>query len=318
MSSSTPDPDDTNDSSTAVTGITDVDLSIDKTASAPNVDVGDDVTFTIRVTNDGTSVAGPVTVTDRVPAGLVVSSASATGGTCTVDGNLVTCTGITVAPNGGTADVTVVAEATGNGEVDNVAELSCDCLLSPVTSDPATVAIERNADLGVTKTADARTVEPGTAITYSIVVRNDGPDAAPAVTVVDRLPTGLTFVSSSVTVGSFDAGTGVWTVGDMANGAVATLTLVATADSEGTFTNVATVDSDVFDPDGADDVDEAIVSVVSVDLPATGGGNGLVMLWWALGVMIVGAWLWTLATRGFRRDRDKPDGTGSGGTLVAT
>jgi len=297
VQSDTPDPDVTNDSSTAVNGITDVDLSIDKTASSADVGFGDDVTFTITVTNDGTSTATPVTVTDSVPGGLVVKSADSTDGTCAIDGNDVTCSGIDVAPNGGTVEITVVAEATGNGVVTNTADLVCGCLLSPVTSEPAEVAIERNADLNVSKEADARNVEPGVPITYTIIVRNDGPDPAPGVAVTDRLPAGLTLVSSSVTVGEFDPVSGLWMIGDMADGDVASLVVVATAAAPGTFVNVATVDSDVFDPDSADDVDEATVTVVSADLPATGGGNGLVVVWWAAGVVAAGALLWLMAAR---------------------
>jgi len=312
VQSATPDPDTTNDTSTAINSITDVDLSIVKTASAPAVELGQNVTFTIRVTNDGTSIATPATVTDAVPDGLAVVSVTADSGTCTVDGNNAACTDMAIAPNGGTVDVTVVAEATGNGVIENTAELSCGCLLQAITSAAAEVTIQRTADLSVSKVADATTVTPGTTVTYTITVRNDGPDAAPGVTLTDRFPDGLTMVSSSVTTGTFDAATGVWTIGDMADGDIATLTVVALATTEGTFTNVAAVESAVVDPDASDDDDEATVTVVSIDLPATGGGSGLIMVWWAIGALLLGAVLWGLATRAGRRDRGGPSGNSSG------
>jgi hypothetical protein len=70
------------------------------------------------------------------------------------------------------------------------------------------------------------------------------------VQVTDLLPAGLTFVSSTPSQGTYDSATGLWTVGSIANGATATLQIVATLATAGTKVNVAQVTaSDVFDPD---------------------------------------------------------------------
>jgi uncharacterized repeat protein (TIGR01451 family) len=106
------------------------------------------------------------------------------------------------------------------------------------------------ADLAVTKTVDIAAPVVGTNVTFTLMVRNNGPAAATGVTANDPLPAGLTFVSASPTVGTYNSATGVWTIGTLAAGAVATLTLAATAAGPaGTArTNTATVASAITDP----------------------------------------------------------------------
>ena len=58
--------------------------------------------------------------------------------------------------------------------------------------------------------------------------------------VADLLPAGLTFVSATPSTGSYNSGTGVWTVGNLANGASASLSLVATVTTHTSLTNTAT------------------------------------------------------------------------------
>jgi uncharacterized repeat protein (TIGR01451 family) len=58
-----------------------------------------------------------------------------------------------------------------------------------------------SADLRITKTDSPDPVNVGAALAYTIQVQNLGPDAASGVTVTDRLPKGVDFVSASATVG---------------------------------------------------------------------------------------------------------------------
>ena len=77
-----------------------------------------------------------------------------------------------------------------------------------------------------------------------------GTGTATGVTVTDLLPAGLTLVNSNPSQGSYVAATGLWTVGGLANGATATLTLQATVVSPLAQTNTATIThADQFDPD---------------------------------------------------------------------
>src|SRR5690606_4536047 len=55
--------------------------------------------------------------------------------------------------------------------------------------------IEIHADLEVTKDNGVESVAPDMSVTYTIVVRNDGPSDVPGVTVTDMFPTSLTGVT---------------------------------------------------------------------------------------------------------------------------
>ena len=74
--------------------------------------------------------------------------------------------------------------------------------------------------------------------------------SATGVTVNDLLPAGLTFVSATPSVGTYNNATGVWTVGTLNNNSQATLQIIATVTQFNTATNTAEVaTSDQFDPD---------------------------------------------------------------------
>ena len=57
------------------------------------------------------------------------------------------------------------------------------------------------ADLGVIKSSNRATAEPGSQIIYTISVSNSGPDAATNVLVIDTLPSALTLQSCAATAG---------------------------------------------------------------------------------------------------------------------
>ncbi len=145
-----------------------------------------------------------------------------------------------------------------------------------------------NADLSLSKTVDNATPNPGDTVTFTVTVTNSGPDDATNVAVGDQLPSGFAFVSSAPSQGSYNSGTGAWTVGTIADGANATLGITATVNASGNYTNVAEVTaSDLPDPDSTpnnnvpseDDQDSATAgpapSKMHVETIATGlQGNG--------------------------------------------
>lgn len=96
----------------------------------------------------------------------------------------------------------------------------------------------------ITKSVSPSSQTLGSNVTFTIVVGT--PAAATGVAVDDVLPAGFTYVSSSATVGSYSAATGVWTIGALAANGTATLTLVAQVTQAGTLTNSAAVRSNQF------------------------------------------------------------------------
>src|SRR5207245_700921 len=91
--------------------IAQADLSITKTDNPDPVNAGATLTYTVTVTNGGPSTAANVQVTDNLPAGVTLQSASGTGWTCIQAGGVVTCSGGSVAPGGAPPITIMVAPA---------------------------------------------------------------------------------------------------------------------------------------------------------------------------------------------------------------
>lgn len=101
------------------------------------------------------------------------------------------------------------------------------------------------ADVSVTAAFSPNAASAGDTVVVVVTARNFGPQAthtATGVSVANPIPAGLFYLSSTTTRGSYDQGTGAWTVGDLAAGAAAdTLRIrVEVTGAPGTVTNTAT------------------------------------------------------------------------------
>ena len=161
---------------------------------------------------------------------------------------------------GPSASLQIVATVDSVGMKTNVAEVqSVDQFDSDSTAgnsvttedDYATATIvPESVDLSVTKTIDNQTPDVGDTVALLVTVNNSGPADATGVSVLDTLPAGMSFVSATPSQGTFDSGSGVWAVGDLMNGAMATLQVNATVDQLGIKTSTAQVSAaDQFDVD---------------------------------------------------------------------
>lgn len=103
---------------------------------------------------------------------------------------------------------------------------------------------------------------------FSISVENSGPSDASNVALTDQIPGGLVLSGSSVTKGTYNAGSGLWDIGDIPAGQTETLDLTVDIDpgTAGTrITNTAmAANADQRDPATANDVLEAGFTVLSV------------------------------------------------------
>lgn len=95
------------------------------------------------------------------------------------------------------------------------------------------------ADLAVTKTVNSPTAGVGSNVIFTITASNVGPDSASNVVVNDILPSGYTFVNATTSTGTWTAPN--WTIGNLTNGANATLTITATVKAGGNYSNTATI-----------------------------------------------------------------------------
>jgi len=103
----------------------DLDISVTKTASPDPVSVGNNLTYTVVVTNNGPETGTGVTLTDTLPSSVTYVSASSTKGTPTKSGNTVTCS-IGTLSSGASATVTIVVTPTTAGTITNTASVTCN------------------------------------------------------------------------------------------------------------------------------------------------------------------------------------------------
>ncbi|MCA9751977.1 MAG: DUF11 domain-containing protein, partial [Gemmatimonadetes bacterium] len=245
------------------------DLTLAKTVNSASPSEGDTVRWQIVLTNDGPDVATSTEVSDLLPAGVTFAGATASIGSYAPATGLWTIGNLNVAaPETLVVDATVDAGTAGE-TITNSASASADQPDPGGASDTAQITV-RAADLALVKAVDDPAPSEGGAIVYTIDVWNAGPDSATGVAVVDSLPIGIQYASSIASQGSYDSGSGVWSVGVLAPADTASLAISATlgAGTAGsTIRNVARIGaSSEGDPVAANDTAFVDVSVVGADL----------------------------------------------------
>ena len=259
------DPNQANDTASATETPQRADLSLTKSVSDATPNVGERITFTVTLTNNGPSDATGVQVTDLLPAGLTFVTATPSQGTYTPGTGL---WDVGAVADAGSATLTITATVVGSAAQTNTAAISHSDQFDPNTGNNTASATEtpQRADLVITKGVSNSTPNVGDTITYTLAVANSGPDTATGVIVTDLLPAGVTFVSDIPSQGAYDEVTGVWTVGTVAAAATPTLTITVTVSSPGQIVNTATVDGDQFDPNLGNNTDSTSADPQEADL----------------------------------------------------
>ncbi|MFD0322374.1 Ig-like domain-containing protein [Lysobacter gummosus] len=223
------------------------DLAVTKTASSEAPVVGTNIVFTVTVTNNGPSASAGVNVNDQLPAGYAFVSSNPSTGTYNA-GTGVWAIGTLAAGANATLQITATVLATGPyANTATATSTTNDPTPGNNTATNTPVPVD-SADLSVVKTVSNATPPIGSTVTFTIALANAGPSAAAGVVVNDLLPSGYTYVSSSASVGTYNSGGGAWTVGTLAAGANATLTIDALVLETGTYANTATATSTTNDP----------------------------------------------------------------------
>jgi uncharacterized repeat protein (TIGR01451 family) len=227
---------DTGESVTVSQTTAQADVQITKVDSPDPVGLNGALTYTITVKDNGPAPATGVTVTDALPASLTLVSASSSQGACS--GNVVCAIGV-LAKNA-SATITIKVTPTAVGKVTNTATVAAnetDTRTANNTASATTTVV--GPDVSIAKVDSPDPVAAGATLTYSITAKNNGPGPATGVTVSDPLPAGVVLSSSS------DGCTGstvvVCTVGSLASGASATVTIKVAPLHAGTLSNTAAV-----------------------------------------------------------------------------
>jgi len=250
------------------------DVTIAKSHTATFVR-GTSVSYSIVVSN--VSPLGPtsglVTMNDTLPLGVVPTSASGTGWTCTVAGQTVSCVRSDVLLAGAayptitinatvtqSAPATIVNIATvaGGGEINLANDTATD-----------TAQVGSVSDLVMSNTATPNPVAAGANITYTQTITNSGPSDATSVVFTETVPANTTLQLITPPAGwncsnPGPTGTLICSVADMPPGtAVFTVVVnVNTGTANGTvITDIAQASSAVADPNAANNRATAVTIV---------------------------------------------------------
>jgi uncharacterized repeat protein (TIGR01451 family) len=123
---------------------------------------------------------------------------------------------------------------------------------------------EPSADLVLAKSDSADPVTTGAPLTYTVEVRNDGPDPATDVAITDDFPGGVEFVAAASSLGSCErkGGKVTCTVPSLASGEMVTVTIDVTVNKKkGSITNSASVQSAVPDPQSANNLESEVTQI---------------------------------------------------------
>ena len=217
-------------------------LELEKVAGGGPVLAGDSLEYSLSWSNGGSRAATGVVLTDTLPPGASFVSASDGGSyspvTNTVSWNLGTV-------SAGASGSFTVALSTDPLAPEGAALVNRAALTSselPVVEATSSTVVAARPILLMTKTTAQAQATPGDTIDYVITVTNSGSATATGLQITDRIPSGVTFLSSN---GSYDASTETvtWAPDDLDPGASVTLTLQVEADAgldEGTrIVNIA-------------------------------------------------------------------------------
>ena len=271
-----------NTSTNTPTPVPQSNLSILKTVDNSTPNVGTNVVFTLTVTNNGPSDATGVTSTDNLPSGYTYVSDNG-GGAYNSGTGIWTIGNLT---NGATTSLNITAKVNATGSYANTATVTSpigDPIPGNNTSTSTPIPVPQS-NLTIVKTVNNATPNVGSNIVFTLTVTNNGPSNATGVKATDALPTGYTYVSDNGT-GAYNSGTGLWTIGNIANGASKSLNITATVKASGVYANTASVTGDQPDPTPGDETSTVIpvpvpqsnlTIVKTVDNPTPNAGENVV------------------------------------------
>ncbi|HEV7766589.1 MAG TPA: hypothetical protein VGQ76_16425 [Thermoanaerobaculia bacterium] len=263
-------------------------LSITKSDAPDPVAPGQQLTYTITVTNSGVGPTSGVVVNDTLPAAL---TNVVTAGCVEDPSGGATCTLGTIA-GGASAAYTIsgTVSPSAPASITNTATLSATGIPPDAFDDTATTqtTVSIAADLDIEKTlVTAGAITTGQIIEFRLEVTNNGPSDATGVEATDVLPAGLQFVDSACA--SAAGNTVTWTIGALPVGTTVSCQFRAMTTDEGSIANTATVSGSPADPSGADsDTVTVVVGAVPAGVP-TIGSVGLLLM--AALLAMVGAWV---------------------------
>ena len=242
---------------TAVRNITVPEIITVKEVNSSDIHIGDEITYTITVSNSGKINATNVVIRDILPEGLKFINASNGGVYDPVTGIITWILNITA---NSTVDLTVDVCVNKSGNITNTVN---------VGNKTSNCTIESGdiVDLEIHIVADKSEIYVGDNIVYTVTVINNGPSDAINTIANILIPNALSIFSYDATKGTFDITSGNWSIGNLTNGEKVVLTFVAKALNEGNSTVYVNVTSETFEVIMENNYDNVTVKVLKKAAP---------------------------------------------------
>ena len=237
---------------TAVRNITVPEIITVKEVNSSDIHIGDEITYTITVSNSGKINATNVVIRDILPEGLKFINASNGGVYDPVTGIITWILNITA---NSTVDLTVDVCVNKSGNITNTVN---------VGNKTSNCTIESGdiVDLEIHIVADKSEIYVGDNVVYTVTVINNGPSDAINTIANILIPNALSILSYNATKGTFDITSGNWSIGNLTNGEKVVLTFVAKALNEGNSTVYVNVTSETFEVILENNYDNVTVKVL--------------------------------------------------------
>ncbi len=236
----------TDNTATATTLVNPADIAVTIRTSAQSVDIGQPLTYTVTMKNNGPATATNSRMADILPAGLTPQNIRLSQGTLLpspTDRILVQFGDLGVGQSA-TLTFTVVPD-TSRALVNSAGGLAVPDDPNPANDFTTVVNTVNPIDLGVGIVAPTGPLTVGDQITYIVYVANGGPSKATGVTFRDALPSNLRFISATpikgVSVVGLVGNEVVAHVNDLVHKDFASLTITAEVIGEGTIVNTGRV-----------------------------------------------------------------------------
>jgi len=243
------------------------DMGITLAASPDPVIVGQNLTYTITVTNAGPSGVQDAVVTHLLPSGVILSTATPSQGGWTLAGGVITFD-LGAMPARASATITVVAQAAIAGVYTSSATVSSETVdPNPLNNTAAVVDHIQSptADLSVVVAASPATVLVGNTVTYTVTAQNNGPSFATGVVVTNYLPAGVAILSATVSQGALTTSGSqiVCNIGAMTNSQTAVAVIKVQVQQSGSLTESSHVSGDQYDPATANNSATTVVNAAA-------------------------------------------------------
>lgn len=237
------------------------DLQLNKSSNGIDVNYGDVVIWTLKITNNGPNIGTGIRLKDLISEGLIILSCD--------DENYDKKTGILNIDSlniGESKIINIKTLVNKTGTFINEASVSgneYDWNLKN-NNDSASLNVNPSADLAIEMGVNDTTHNFNSLVKWTLNVTNNGPDNATDVVVCDLLSKDLIYLSST---GNYDVKSGLWNIGTLERGKSVSIDIVTLVNKTGKIANDVSVSGREYDWNLTNNYDNQSIDVeVCADL----------------------------------------------------